>query len=299
MENVSYFFNESVFSSDMNSKEDIDHAIIETFEGIGLKSQKKDGRALKENKKLKEYFSVSEEEADTAPMENETETETEKTFDVIKETVVKGRRRKSNDILQEIDGKHTKYKKDNIRRKIKVNLTHCVILFLNALIKIKWNGHQKNKFRTLDNEITKNITIKFNAKLHLMTIKDFICQKVSNKFKCEKVQNEKTAKILSKLQPDFFHPIFHMTVKDFFENIFCGKPYEVIKEYNLKKDNICIKEKKFPKFFSDNCCNFDDDYRKLYSEEVGNFFYYFQKTTPRNRSKKATKKNKNYFKTLF
>lgn len=160
----------------------------------------------------------------TVSTENETINTIESTQNKKKIEKTQGRKKKSEANQKDNEGQHTKFSKDNIRRKIKVHFTQFVIKFLNAKIKLEWNGHQKNKFRTLDDKLTKNITISANYELHSLTIKYFMSQNVSRKFKCDSEQNKKTVKTISELRPEVFDPLLNMKVKEFFESAIVGIP---------------------------------------------------------------------------
>lgn len=100
----------------------------------------------------------------------------------------RGRKKKNSEI--EINPVHSKFCYDNLLRKVKV-MYHCFIVnFMNDYIK-KLFGIQKLRIRKILGEITQNISKKYNFEISKKSIKDFLSNQISKKYKTKNDMNKK------------------------------------------------------------------------------------------------------------
>ena len=174
----------------------------------------------KKDKEILDHISINEDK------EEKEEKETENNND--NENGKKKRGRRSSDKTYSEEADHTKFKEDNIIRKIK---TYTFKYILNALN----NSLEKtrNRFYPLDKDLNENIKKDFNMELLDRTIKDiydnsglnkrFKNPKFSNKFLIKKIFDEKveikTINILNMKYIDILNYIRENDMDNFLETI--------------------------------------------------------------------------------
>lgn len=185
---------------------------------------------------------------------------------------------------------HSKRTKDNVRRKVKVKFTHFLIKFLNQYIKVNWKGFQKYKFRTIDNKITKDISIETNRKLFNTTVREYLTYPVSRKFKCDLNQNKKIADKIIKEKPDVFKKILNMKIVNFYNQIYRGDPKSIRDEMGLNAD-LVDKNKNKLLFFDEYLLSLisEIDYLMIYYDVGIHFFDFYE--VQRGRKSRAKKTN--------
>ena len=157
---------------------------------------------------------------------------------------------------------HDKYSTDNLLRKIQVHYLSFIISFVNDILK---NLNYKQRFLKLDYQFKKNINKKFFDSLKGKTIKEIICNKISNKYKnqskdtnkiiYEEIKNDK---ILNNLLSENYLNLFR---KIYYKN----SEYINLKEYGLDKDILLSKE---VKIFKDLIEAFDSNEEKDYKKNI-------------------------------
>lgn len=183
---------------------------------------------------------------------------------------------------------HSKKTKDNVRRKVKVKFTHFLISFLNRLIRLNWKGFQKYKFRTIDNKITKDISIATNRQMFTTTVGEYLTYPVSSKFKCDINQNKKIASKIMKEKPQVFQNILDMKMVDFYNTIYRGDSKKIRETMKLNED-LPEKSKNKLLFFVEFLFTLthEVDYLMIYNEVGTHFFDFYQEQKGRKpRSKK-------------
>jgi hypothetical protein len=176
----------------------------------------------KKDKEILDHISIIEENDKDEKEEKETENNNDN------ENGKKKRGRRSSDKTYSEEADHTKFKEDNIIRKIK---TYTFKYILNALN----NSLEKtmNRFYPLDKDLNENIKKDFNMELLDRTIKDiydnsglnkrFKNPKFSNKFLIKKIFDEKveikTINILNMKYIDILNYIRENDMDNFLETI--------------------------------------------------------------------------------
>ena len=184
----------------------------------------------------------------------------------------KKRGRRSSDKTYSEEADHTKFKEDNIIRKIK---TYTFKYILNALN----NSLEKtrNRFYPLDKDLNENIKKDFNMELLDRTIKDiydnselnkrFKNPKPSNKFLIKKIFDEKVEiKTINILNMTFIEVLNHIREKDL------QKFLQTIKEKEEKKNNKNL-----------------DEYMEKVCHYLNAFIKWFDDIDGRNSNKKMKK----------
>jgi hypothetical protein len=130
---------------------------------------------------------------------------------------------------------HNKFKPDNIRIKIKTHYHNFIISFFNDLIKARFKI-QRYKFRKVCYSITKEVTIKKNQNLMKMTLGEFLSQNISQKYKCEINQNEKTFNIIKNiLKNESDKKLFDLNYCDFYMNYYLiHDKEEIVNNYGIQ-----------------------------------------------------------------
>ena len=168
------------------------------------------------------------------------------------------RGRKKKEVKEK--GDHTKFKDDNMMRKIKCHFFNHINYILNDSLKNK-----SLCFLKLDNFINENLKRDYNVELMHRTIKDiYMISKISNKYKKKNNENNKklvekiyleniesdTIKILNKT----YYELFTELIKDKLDE-FCGEilkkeeknglPHEQTITFSDKMKNLCINYKEW------------------------------------------------------
>ena len=130
---------------------------------------------------------------------------------------------------------HNKFKPDNIRIKIKTHYHNFILNFFNDFIKSKFTI-QRYKFRKISYSITKDVTVKNNLNLMNMTLKKFLSQRISKKYKCDYNQNEKTINtLLQMFKNENDKNLFNINYADFYNQFYLAKNKdEIINKFGLQ-----------------------------------------------------------------
>jgi hypothetical protein len=177
----------------------------------------------------------------------------------------------------------SKFAKDNIIRKIKTHfINNFLINLINILIKEKLN---KNYIiRKLRNEISRDITIKYNIYLFNQTLEQLYSSEISNQFKSI-IRKSANKKIINQIKKeDFFNKFLNIKVKDIY-NIYINKNCKEIlkKNYDIQdKNNKIITFNEFIKKFEQE----DVYYFNLINMISDNLINYFQIKKSRKYKKK-------------
>lgn len=100
----------------------------------------------------------------------------------------RGRKKKNSEI--EINPVHSKFCYDNLLRKVKVMYHGFIVNFINDYIK-KLFGIQKLRIRKILGKITQNISKQYNFEISKKSIKDFLSNQISKKYKRKNDMNKK------------------------------------------------------------------------------------------------------------
>ena len=215
----------------------------------------------------------------------------EKTNNIPEEKKVKRGRKKNieKNIFEFHKGKqsieHNKFKPDNIRIKIKTHYHNFIISFFNDLIKARFKI-QRYKFRKVCYSITKEVTVKKNKTLMKMTLGEFLSQNISQKYKCEINQNEKTFNIIQNiLKNESDKRLFDLNYCDFYMN------YYMIPDKEEIVNNYGIQDR--TEFFNDLIDKIDNINYKKSVMNIGHchFIQYFAK----DYENKSSLENKEIF----
>lgn len=192
-----------------------------------------------------------------------------------KEGVKRGRRRTKNIKNYSISTKepiHTKESIDNIRRKIKTHFAQFIISFMNEVIAQKYQSNPKLELKSIDYKVIKNITQRINQKLFQMKLKDFLLLPLSTRVKFNRNQNENIVLRLIKANIECIIELFDMTINDFYDTIYLGKP-EVIKskyELNESRTKKQFDSKNQLNFFEEDLDSIDKKEDRYYNlKEIG------------------------------
>ena len=131
----------------------------------------------------------------------------------------------------------SKYAKDNIIRKIKTHFINNFLLNLINVLIVEKLSKDYYFIRKLRNEISKDITIKYNIYLFNQKLEQLYSSEISIQFRSiiHKSQNKKIINQLKK--EDFFSNFLNLKVKDIY-NIYISKNCK-----NILKDKFNIEDK--------------------------------------------------------
>jgi hypothetical protein len=166
----------------------------------------------------------------------------------------------------------TKFAKDNIIRKIK---THFINNFLLNLINVLISEKITNKYiiRKIRNEISKDITIKYNIYLFNQTLEQLYSSEISNQFKSI-IRKSANKKIINQIKKEeFFNKFLNIKVKDIY-NIYINKNCKEIlkKNYDIQdKNNKIITFNEFIKKFEQEDVYYFNSINMI-SENLINYF---------------------------
>ena len=137
---------------------------------------------------------------------------------VYKQTEKKyGRRKKGEIILKKPN--HSKYSFDNIMRKIKVYYHNYIINFINDYIKKIYHNFQRFRLRKISGKVTQNVTRKYNQYIAQRTLKEFLGNEISKKYKYDKDKNQQNIDKLYGLKKEF-EEILNCSYIHFYTNFF-------------------------------------------------------------------------------
>ena len=133
---------------------------------------------------------------------------------------------------------HSKMSFDNILRKIKVMYHGFIIKFVNDYIKFLYDGFQRFRLRKITGEITQNVTKKHNKILSEESLKQFLSNKISSKYKQEKNKNKKIVDKLCSLKSEI-KELFEMPYIIFYQRIFlCNNRTFLENKYGISKKTL-------------------------------------------------------------
>jgi len=205
-------------------------------------------------------------------------------FEIIKE---KNQKKKSKIIYffqekQLLNGKHTKYCKDNIFRRIKVHFFKFIIEFTNDYIK-KVFKKRIIKFKKAGcNQFISDVTIKFNHILKKLTLSNILCLYDNVNQSEKKNSNKNKIEFLIKECKDF-ETFFSLTYEELYSFFICDKrkKIELQKKYGLKKA-IIMEE------YINNQIKLgydDEEYADLFRKYAKAFYFYLDCNNARRSTK--------------
>ena len=154
---------------------------------------------------------------------------------------------------------HTKMSFDNILRKIKVMYHNFIIKFVNDYIKFLYDGFQRFRLRKISGKITQNVTKKHNKFLSNISLKEFLSNKISSKYKQDKDKNKKIVAKLYYLKSQI-KELFDMTYINFYKNIFlCNNRIYLEEHFGINENTLT---------FRDNLENMKETEDEKYIKEV-------------------------------
>ena len=207
-----------------------------------------------------------------------------------------GRKKKSNAVNK---GKHDKFSKDNIVRKIKSNLFNSILRFVNSsTIEVEIENPKKNSkkklyykpfFLKFEQEIITNINTEFNLNLLKMRLKDIFSNNTSKKVE-KNFGTDKNKKLVEKIYEENIQKrtieILNMTLYQCMEHFRGSKYYQELsgfeKEYKDVIDELEKKEK-----------NDDEDNGEEYIKEFKNLLNTFKEYYENKNTRKSRKKRDN------
>lgn len=160
----------------------------------------------------------------------------------IRRKIKRGRTKKEKLKNKKKNQIHSKMSFDNILRKIKVMFHGFIIKFVNDYIKFLYDGFQRFRLRKISGEITQNVTKKHNIILSEETLKNFLSNKISSKYKQEKNKNKKIVEKLCYLKTEI-KELFDMPYIIFYQKIFlCNNRKFLEKKYGLSKKTLTFND---------------------------------------------------------
>jgi hypothetical protein len=172
----------------------------------------------------------------TSILNNNTNILNEKTPKKIK--INKSGRCKKTEQKNKIISIHSKMSFDNILKKIKVMYHNFIIKFANNYIKFLYDGFQRYRLRKISGKITQNVTKKYNVSLSNITLKEFLSNKISPKYKQDKDKNKKIVEKLCSLKSEI-KELFEMPYIIFYQKIFlCTNRTFLENKYGISKRTL-------------------------------------------------------------
>ena len=207
-------------------------------------------------------------------------------FKVIKPTNYKGRKRARKIYISQesnlLNGKHTKYCKDNILRRIKVHFFHFIIELSNDYIK-KVCRKKIVKFKKAEcNQIVSDVTIEFNHTMKNLPLSKILCQSGNVNVNDKKNSNKNLINLLIKDYKDF-ESFFSLTYLELFELFLSDKEQkiELQKIFGLKRA-ITMED------YIENQIKLgidDELYGNLFRKYAKDFYYYLEPEHARKSTK--------------
>ena len=186
-------------------------------------------------------------------------------------------------------GKHNKYSGDNLIRKCKGMLLHCLYLLINHLITdnykndSNYNEKTKKLLKINQNQII-NSDVEFNKKFIYKTLKDIFSENVS--LRCSRYNLDHNKKLIKSLLNDK-----DKEKRNLFEKIFNLSFLQCLKHF---RGSVYIKELEKLTKYEDVCKNLEDDEDYLYTFKyyIENYEKIMEKKKSRNKKKKSEKINR-------
>ena len=194
-------------------------------------------------------------------------------FEFIKEpkTIKKGPKPKGS-----IGGKHNKFSKDNLIRKIKSRLLAAILSYINSLLKTFYLQNEIKSvvlLQKVDQKYIRDTSINFNKKLINLKIKDIFSDDISLKYKAlgRNFNKNLINKIYQGKSQKNIISILEMTFLECLEHVSGKKNYESLKglenEFQLIVNNM----------------NETDKYIEAFNNLLNMFEFHFKNTTPRKK----------------
>lgn len=168
---------------------------------------------------------------------------------------------------------HTKESIDNIRRKIKTHFIQFLICFMNEVIAVKLQTKPKLEFKPIDYKVIKNITQSVNRKQFQMKLRDFLNLPLSARVKFNRNQNVYIITNLTHANIECINELLEMTLNDFYDAIYLGKPENIKSKYGLNESRT---KKQFDtknqlNFFEEDLDSIDKKEERYYylTKEIG------------------------------
>lgn len=178
-----------------------------------------------------------------------------------------GRKTKNNNNLNVV---HSKDKRDNIVRKIKIRTIKFANTLINDCIKFEFK-RQTHIIRNIDSQITSNITIKFNNEFFNLTMEEILTKySISNEYtRVGPDENKKQVKKLrekKKIAP-LTNELLDKTFKEFFY-MFRDSDINDLNIYHLKKAETLNQ-------YLSSLQNESEEYKKDLKNIANTFFDFF------------------------
>ena len=228
----------------------------------------------------------------TSILNNNTNILNEKTPKKIK--INKSGRCKKTEQKNKIISIHSKMSFDNILKKIKVMYHNFIIKFANNYIKFLYDGFQRYRLRKISGKITQNVTKKYNVSLSNITLKEFLSNKISPKYKQDKDKNKKIVEKLCSLKMQI-KELFDLSYISFYKRIFlCTNRTYLEENYGLKENTLTFKDNLEIMYETENP-NYIKEVEKIGKKQFIEFIRYNKKKVKFGKDQKEIKDiNKNY-----
>ena len=189
---------------------------------------------------------------------------------------------------------HSKMSFDNILRKIKVMYHNFIIKFANNYIKFLYDGFQRYRLRKISGKITQNVTKKYNVSLSNITLKEFLSNKISPKYKQDKDKNKKMVEKLCSLKMQM-KELLDLSYISFYKRIFlCTNRTYLEENYGLSENTLTFKDNLEIMYETENP-NYIKEVEKIGKKQFIEFIGYNKKKLKFGKDQKEIKDiNKNY-----
>ena len=175
-------------------------------------------------------------------------------------------RKRMNDNNNKSQNIHNKLSKDNVTYKMKVRFNKFIYRHLNHYLPINL------KIKKIDGKIIKNGNKNFNLRLFKSTIKQFLMNTISSRYKNQININNNLLKLIENNKE--IYEFLEETYENGFYKYFLMSKYEYFNKYG------------FINLFSYDNLNFDKEEKKVWDDIIHNGLYnYFDKKTGRTTIK--------------
>ena len=200
-------------------------------------------------------------------------TKSSQIFEITNEpkTIKKGPKPKGS-----IGGKHNKFSKDNLIRKIKSKLMDAIRSYINSLLETYYLQNEIKSvvlLQKVDQKYIRDTSINFNKKLINLKIKDIFSDVISLKYKAlgKNFNKNLINKIYQVKSQGNIINILEMTFLEFLEHVSGKKHYESLK--GLEKEFQSIVNK----------MNETDKYIEAFYNLLNKFEFHFKNATPKKK----------------
>jgi hypothetical protein len=194
-------------------------------------------------------------------------------FQISKESknVKKGRKKIGN-----IGGKHNKFSRDNMIRKIKAKIMSAIVSYINSNLKdifLENELYSKILLQKIDQKYIRDTSVKFNIRLMDLKIKDIFSDRVSTKYLIlGKNFNKKLIKRLIKSENQKYNiGILEMTFLQCLDHVSGKKYYEKLKGLEEEFKNVVNNMKE------------TDKYIEAFYKTLNIFEFHYKNITPRRK----------------